>query len=757
MYNGAGRPTLADVTFSDNVAGEGGGMINESGGNSSLTDVTFSGNSAHAGGSMYNTGSSPVVTATIFISNTAEQHGGGMANLFDSNPTLTNVAFSGNQADSGGGMWNESSSNPTLINVTFSGNLASVGGGMYNSESSPTVSNSILWSNTPEQVFNDSGSHPSFTYNDVQGDCPAGSTCTDLMNADPLFVDAAAGDLRLAPGSPAIDAGNNYSVTVTTDLAGGPRFVDIPAALDTGLGTQPLVDMGAYEANFVDAGILKTIYPLEAVPGQLITYTLSFSNGGSLPAAGVLITDAVPSYLTLQGVSYGGVAITDTGHTPPYNWAVQNLSAGQGGVITLTAILTEPLAVGVYTNTATIAAAGDAGAGNDRSEAGIRVLNVAPLAQGESYTTLEDAPLHTAAPGVLANDRDANGDPLTATLNSAPAHGLLALQPDGSFVYTPTLDYNGPDGFSYQAVDRWGALGTPATVSLTITSVNDAPEGTDNPVTALEDASYTFALADFGFSDPNDSPANSFAGVKITTLLGQGALKLDGTPVTAGQFVTVADISASRLVFSPVLNANGAPYTSFIFQVEDDGGTANGGVNLDPTPNTLTINVTAVNDAPVAVPDTYATDEDTPLVVPIPGVLGNDTDVENNALSATLDSNPAHGLLTFLPDGSFVYTPTLNYNGPDSFTYHADDGVLNSEIVTVTLTVRRAYLVFLPVVQRNGEAQSRGESPQLQPEILLSNPIRRYVVAFENLIKVGHPVWISNTLRVVQNLLQGVN
>jgi uncharacterized repeat protein (TIGR01451 family) len=525
MYS---QPTLVDVTFSGNqVEYYGGGMFNGSWSSPLLTDVTFSDNQAgNNGGGMYNYWTSPTLTNVLFSGNSAisswggETSGGGMYNFFNSNPMLTNVAFSSNQADYGGGMWNESSSNPTLINVTFFGNLASVGGGMYNAESSPTVSNSIMWSNTPEQVFNDPNSHPSFTYNDVQGGCPAGSTCTHLINLDPLFVDAAGGDLGLHTDSPAIDAGNNYAITVTTDLAGGPRFVDIPAAPDTGEGTPPLVDLGAYEANFVNAGLVKTVSPLEAVPGQLITYTLSFSNGGSLPAVGVVITDAVPSFLTIQGVDFGGVLITDTGHIPPYVWAVQNLSAGQGGVITLTATLSEPLTAGVYTNTALITATEDAGVGNNRSDIGLHVLNVAPLSMGESYVTLEDTPLHILAPGVLANDSDVNGD--------------------------------------------------------------------------------------------------SFSAVK--------------------------------------------------------------------------------------------------------------------------DSDPLHGQLTINLDGSFTYTPTLNYYGSDSFTYHASDGVLNSDIVTVTLTVQRVYRVFLPVVQRNYEPQSRGDAPLLQFKVLISNLIQRYAVTSENLIKVDHPV-----------------
>src|SRR5207244_1618813 len=102
---------------------------------------------------------------------------------------------------------------------------------------------------------------------------------------------------------------------------------------------------------------------------------------------------------------------------------------------------------------------------------------------------------------------------------------------------------------------------------------------------------------------------------------------------------------------------------------------------------TVSITVTPVNDAPVAVNDAYSTNEDTALTVPAPGVLGNDTDTENNALTAIKVSNPAHGTVTLNADGSFTYTPNANYNGPDSFTYKANDGTADSNVATVNLTV----------------------------------------------------------------------
>ena len=100
--------------------------------------------------------------------------------------------------------------------------------------------------------------------------------------------------------------------------------------------------------------------------------------------------------------------------------------------------------------------------------------------------------------------------------------------------------------------------------------------------------------------------------------------------------------------------------------------------------------IVEVNDAPVAVDDTYTTSEDTPLTVVAPGVLGNDTDVEGDTLTAGLVSGPVHGTLTLYADGSFTYTPDAGWLGTDSFTYAASDGTANSNPATVTLTVTAA-------------------------------------------------------------------
>ena len=123
--------------------------------------------------------------------------------------------------------------------------------------------------------------------------------------------------------------------------------------------------------------------------------------------------------------------------------------------------------------------------------------------------------------------------------------------------------------------DNGGGSAT-ATLSLastvTLVAVNDAPFGTDKTIsTLLEDGAHTFAAADFGFADTTDTvtggtpAANALLAVKITTLPAKGSLTLNGVAVTAGQVVSGADIAASKLVFTPLANANGTGYTSFTF------------------------------------------------------------------------------------------------------------------------------------------------------------------------------------------------
>ena len=236
-------PTLTNCTFEGNSADVGGGMYNLQDSSPTLTGCAFSGNSAISGGGMANSDSSaPVLTDCIFSDNQSD-YGGGISNQASSSPTLTNVTFTGNSATSwGGGIENWSSSSSVLTNCTFSGNSAGTGGAMYNFSSSPVLTNCVLWGDTagglPSEIAGDAATA---TYSDIQGDGIYPGTAN--INADPLFVDPASGDVHLGPGSPCIDAGLNTAPNLPdTDFEGDPRILD---GNSDGTAT---VDMGVDEA-----------------------------------------------------------------------------------------------------------------------------------------------------------------------------------------------------------------------------------------------------------------------------------------------------------------------------------------------------------------------------------------------------------------------------------------------------------------------------------------------------------------------------
>ena len=137
--------------------------------------------------------------------------------------------------------------------------------------------------------------------------------------------------------------------------------------------------------------------------------------------------------------------------------------------------------------------------------------------------------------------------------------------------------------------------------------------------------------------------------------------------------------STRTLAYTPAANKHGS---ATITVTADDGQPLNNAYT-----QTFTITVNPVNDDPIAVDDNYSTDEDTALNVGAPGVLDNDSDVDNSNLSAVLVTSVAHGILTFNADGSFLYTPASNYSGQDSFTYTANDGTIDGNTATVNITV----------------------------------------------------------------------
>ena len=287
-------PVLSNVSIINNTAqGDGGGMSNGLA-FPSLNNVTFDGNTAINGGAIYNNNSSPILTSVMISGNRVNGIGGGMYNE-NSTVTLTGSVFLGNYADEGmgpgGGMYN-SESIVNLTNVTFSGNRAAIGGAMYNVENSNlTLSNVIIWNNMAENnsaspfasIANGSSSISTVSYSLLANSGGSGENWNDAIgvdggnniDTDPMFVQtpdpldapASNGDVRLLPGSPAINAGDP-----DTDLALFPAVHGLPTDPDGNPRVrQDRIDMGAYEFQGLAAPQLVSPADGEEIEGYSVT------------------------------------------------------------------------------------------------------------------------------------------------------------------------------------------------------------------------------------------------------------------------------------------------------------------------------------------------------------------------------------------------------------------------------------------------------------------------------------------------------
>ena len=316
-----GGPTLDNVLFTNNKAGTGGGGLCVRGDtHTTLNQVTFSGNQSINGGGMLFTSNASghlSLTNVAYLGNSVTSvsyytYGGGLwLESVNASATLNNLLFSGNWSKwYAGAMYLHGEA--AMTNITFSGNRANdSGGALYLMAGQHTLVNFILWGNSAPsgpQIYNGGGSPLSIIYSDVQG----GYAGTGNLNVDPQFVapitatvaPTTTGDYRLQITSPAIDAGNSLSVTVSTDLDGHPRKIDVPAVPDTGLGTPPIVDMGVYEASWpvADAGSHQTVKG-----GTLVTLDGAGSTDpvGNLPLTyGWTQTGGVPVVLSSAVISH---------------------------------------------------------------------------------------------------------------------------------------------------------------------------------------------------------------------------------------------------------------------------------------------------------------------------------------------------------------------------------------------------------------------------------------------------------------------
>ena len=208
---------------------------------------------------------------------------------------------------------------------------------------------------------------------------------------------------------------------------------------------------------------------------------------------------------------------------------------------------------------------------------------------------------------------------------------------------------------SLTATSRWSTRGTSEFSACYQVTTNVAPVAVDDAASTVQGSAVTIAVL------ANDTDANGDA-LAVTNLTqpahGSATLNPDGT-----------------VTYTP--NPGWFGTDSFTY-------TANDGF-VDSNVATVTVTVTPVNSAPVAVDDAAATNEDSSLAI---AVLTNDTDANGDPLTVTNLTQPAHGSATLNPDGTVTYAPAANWFGTDSFTYTANDGQADSNVATVTITVK---------------------------------------------------------------------
>jgi len=286
--------------------------------------------------------------------------------------------------------------------------------------------------------------------------------------------------------------------------------------------------------------------------------------------------------------------------------------------------------------------------------------------------------------------------------------GATNVNANGNISPTDTLSFaisdNGNTGIS------GGATISVGSIDVDIISVNDSPTGADSTVTIIEDTDFTFALTDFGFTDASDG--NSFLAVAIDTLPSNGQLLLNSSAVPDAETISATAIAAGELIFRPAVNDHGTGYASLAFRVQDDGGTANGGSNIDATANTITFDVAPLNDAPFGADGDIQTAEDTAYTLSRSDFGFSDARDAGDQLSAVqIDVLPAAGQLQLngtileagdrvtagqIDSGQFSYTPGADRFGIDdaSFKFRVIDD--NSQ-PAISLASNRLSVTIDPV------------------------------------------------------------
>jgi cysteine-rich repeat protein len=314
----------------------------------------------------------------------------------------------------------------------------------------------------------------------------------------------------------------------------------------------------------------------------------------------------------------------------------------------------------------------------------VTAVNDAPLAVADVRTGTEDVVITLTASSLLANDSDVEGSTLTLTGVGNATNGTVSLS-GPSVVFTPTANFSGTAGFEYTVSD--GSLTDTGRVTVNVAAVNDPPVATDDTSSTAEDTPLTLADAALLLNDGDpDGPSLS-----VTTV----GNSVNGT----------VSRSLGVITFTP--SANFAGTASFEYSV-GDGTSSDVGL--------VTVTVTAVNDAPLAVDDVRTTAEDTALILTSANLTTNDVDVDGPSLSVTAVGAAVGGTVS-LSAGSVTFTPAANFFGAAGFEYTVSDGS-RTDVGAVEVTVS-------PVDDRpvaNADSATTNEDTAVDVSVLANDP-----------------------------------
>lgn len=509
-------------------------------------------------------------------------------------------------------------------------------------------------------------------------------------------IESLVGDLVLTGSSSNAGLVPNGNISITG--TGSTRTLRVtPRPNQSGTATITLTiqdpDGGSSQQSF-----LLTVNAVNDAPTISDIADLTINEDQMTAALGFLIGDIddLPSDLTIS------VSSSNTTLVPPGNIVVSGTGANRSVRVTPAANRN-----GTVTITITITDLNGLTA-SDSFTLAINAVNDPPLAVDDAFGTLEDVPLSLLLPdSLLNNDSDLESDPLTPEVVDQPTHGVVTINTNGTLTYRPNADFNGIDTFTYRVSD--GQLfSTPATVTLTVDAINDAPQNNvPGPQTADEDTPLVFSSETLNAITVGDLETDSQTQIEVRLSVTHGKLTLltrDGLTFTLGDGTddpairmrgTIAALNAALdgLTYQPNANFNGNDALNIT--TIDQGGTANGGSNTDS--DSIAITVNAVNDAPrLQVSASLVTNENQPLVF----------DPQLGTGIVILDEPGTPQAPNLLHVSLSVASGKLSLSQTTGLTFGTGDGTADSEMTFVgsLIDINAALLgaQFLPPLNADG-------------------------------------------------------